>query len=109
MGGAAHRPQSPPGPAPPAARCARSPLAFGSRGVRLSRTLQALGTGGDPPPCAVAVRNPMVTIVIIIFIINDSDNYYLFTFLDYTMFNSAIEGLGWHSLKLHLGAARSSC
>lgn len=90
MGGATHRPQSPPGPALPAARCARSSLAFCSRGVRLSRTLQALGAGGDPAPCAVAVRNPVVTIVITIFIINDNDNYYLFTFLYYTMFDSAI-------------------
>lgn len=36
-------------------------------------------------PCAAAVRNPGVTIVITIFILNDNDHGYLFS-LDYTTY-----------------------
>lgn len=65
----------------PSGRRARSPLAFVGRCARLQE---------KPAPRAPAVRNPVVTIVITAFILNDSDHYHVFTFLTCKMLNSGI-------------------
>lgn len=70
----------------PTARRARSPPAFLRRGVLLPGGCARWGLEEKSAPCAAAVRNPVVTIVITIFILNDNDHYYLFTLLDYTTY-----------------------
>lgn len=80
-------PPSPAEPAPPHGRARAAPAS-------LSLCRRVLPPGGcgrwgpeeKPAPCAAAVRNPVVTIIIPFLILNDVDHYYLFTLLDYTMY-----------------------
>ena len=65
----------------PTGRLAPSPLALPSR---------CAGLQEKPAPRAPAVRNPVVTIVITVFILNDNDHYYVFTFLACRVLNSGV-------------------
>lgn len=65
----------------PTGRRAPRPFALPSR---------CAGLQEKPAPRAPAVRNPVVTIVITVFILNDNDHYYVFTFLACKVLNSGV-------------------
>lgn len=71
-------------PRPKARRAPRPPTGLSPRWCPAAGRLR-WGLEEKSAPCAAAVRNPGVTIVITIFILNDNDHDYLFS-LDYTTY-----------------------
>lgn len=79
-------PEEPPGagPAPRLGSGRAEPTGLSRPRRPAAGRLRAVGLEEKSAPCAPAVRNPVVTIVITIFILNDNDHSYLFTLLDHT-------------------------